>query len=220
MAGLTALVFAGAGLSPTPCLLARLRRVERPYVVAADSGASTALAFGFRPDLVIGDLDSIDANTLAALRAADVPVEPFPADKDFSDGQLAVERALETDPEKLLLLGFLGGRRLDHSVANVLLLALLPAHCVLLDERNECQLLRGSERLAWDPEPGEIVSLLPIGGDAVGVETGGLRWRLAGDTLRLGETRGLSTEPVAPRVEVRLRDGLLLVLRHFAETLS
>ena len=212
------MVFGGSGLSPGPRLTAQLRRLEQPYVVAADGGAAAALAFGMTPDLVIGDLDSIDPGTLLVLNSAAVPIEPFPRDKDFSDGQLAVERALNVEPEMLLLLGFLGGARLDHAIGNILLLAALPTGSVLADERNECRLLRGGDELAWSPDPGEVVSLLPIGGDALGVSTEGLRWQLTGDTLSLGETRGLSNEPTAHLVVVRVREGLLLVLRHFVET--
>jgi thiamine pyrophosphokinase len=208
-----AIVFAAAPLAVTPRLRARLAELRQPIVIAADDGATTALAFGLRPDLVIGDLDSLAPAT--SRRLGDVPIERFPRDKDATDGQLAIERALQQAPTELYLLGFLGGPRLDQALANLLLLSTLHVPAVLLDERNECRLLRGSAEHAWSPEPGEIVSLLPLTDTVQGVHTDGLRWSLRGEPLLRGDTRGLSNEPVAPLARVRLAAGLLLLTRHF-----
>jgi thiamine pyrophosphokinase len=208
------IVFAAAPLTVTERLRSRLSHLERPVVIAADDGATTALAFGLTPDVVIGDLDSLEPATRA--RLANVPVEEYPRDKDFTDGQLAIERALKFQPSELLLLGFLGGPRLDQAVANVLLLLTLSAPAVLLDEANECALVRPDAPLGWTPESDEVVSLIPLSGDARGVKTHGLRWALSGETLRLGDTRGLSNEPVGDQARVTIEAGLLLVTRHFA----
>jgi thiamine pyrophosphokinase len=210
-----AIVFAAAPVEPNARLSVRLLDVTLPYVVAADRGASTALAFGYRPDVVIGDLDSIEPTTLAELRRLGVPIEVHPRDKDATDGQLAIERALHVRPSQLVLLGFLGGPRLDQALANVLLLVGLDVPAVLLDECNECVLVRPVTERSWRAEPGEVISLLPLNGDVEGVRTRGLRWPLAGERLRLGDTRGLSNEPVAEAASVSIQRGLLLVTRHF-----
>lgn len=210
-----AIVFAAAPLSFAPRLQARLRHLDAPFVVAADAGAATALAFGLTPDVVIGDFDSLDAATLHQLRDQHVPIETYPQDKDETDGQLAIERALLAHPEELLLMGFLGGSRLDQELANVLLLTRLTVPTVLLDERNECRLLRGPGEHTWEPEPSEIVSFIPLTEEVGGVDTEGLQWPLRGETLRLGDTRSISNEPGGAGARVRLTDGLLLLTRHF-----
>jgi thiamine pyrophosphokinase len=208
-------VFAAAPLAATARLHARLSALERPYVIAADRGAATALAFGYRPDVVVGDLDSIDGSTLAELRQVNVPIDVHPRDKDSTDGQLAVEKALQQHPSRLVLLGFLGGPRLDQALANVLLLVGVETPAVLMDEHNECVLVRPGAPVAWLTEPGELISLLPLNGDAQGVCTEGLRWPLVAETLRLGDTRGVSNEPSADEATVSIEQGLLLVTRHF-----
>jgi thiamine pyrophosphokinase len=208
-------VFAAAPLNTTPRLTSRLGQLDRPFVVAADNGASTALAFGVRPDVVIGDLDSLTPATLAWLDQAGVPVERYPRDKDATDGQLAVERALKVQPSELYLLGFLGGPRLDQALANVLLLAEVEIPAVLLDERNECVLVRPHAQHTWRADRGEVISLIPVSSEVTGVTTGGLRWPLETERLRLGETRGVSNEPISEKVSVTIESGLLLVTRHF-----
>jgi len=67
-------------------------------------------------------------------------------------------------------------------------------------------------RLALSGSPGDLVTLLPVGGDAAGVTTEGLRWRLEHATLRMGRSRGLSNEVVASPASVRITDGTLLVV--------
>jgi thiamine pyrophosphokinase len=212
-----ALIFGGAPVFVTDRLTRRLAQLDRPFVVAADAGAETAMRLGFVPDVVLGDFDSIDAAALGDLRARGVRIEAYPTDKDATDGQLAIERALTAQADELVVVGFLGGPRLDQELANVLLLPTLPAATTLVDGSNECRLLRAGERWTWAAERDEVVSLLPLWADAEGVHTEGMRWRLRGDTLRAGSTRGVSNEPVQEQVAVSLGSGRLLVTRHFPE---
>jgi thiamine pyrophosphokinase len=205
----TALVFAAAPVEPTPHLRSRLARLQQPVVIAADAGARTALAFGYTPDVVLGDFDSLDPSGLG------LPVEAFPRDKDQTDGQLAIERALHYSPTELVLVGFLGGPRLDMAVANVLLLTGIEVPTVLLDGHNECRVLRGPADHEWAPEPTEIISLIPITPVVDGVTTSGLRWSLNDETLRQEETRGVSNEPLTKTARVVVARGSLLLTRHF-----
>jgi thiamine pyrophosphokinase len=208
-------VFAAAPLRPTARTTSRLAGLDQPYVVAADGGAATALAFGLQPDVVVGDLDSIEASVLAEIRRRGVPIESYPRDKDATDGQLAIERALVVEPACLWLLGFLGGPRLDQALANVFFLARLTTPALMLDQQNECRLVLPGFEYAWPTEPGEVVSLIPLTGDVTGIRTSSLRWPLQGERLVFGDTRGISNEPAAPEARVSIEHGKLLVTRHF-----
>jgi thiamine pyrophosphokinase len=210
-----AIVFAAASLAPTPRLRSILAHLESPFIVAADAGALTALAFGFTPNVVVGDFDSLDADALTQLRERNIPVEQHPRDKDATDGQLAVERALREQPTELLLLGFLGGQRLDQALANILMLTRVEVPTVLLDERNEARLLRPGTVHLWAPDPSETISLIPLTEAVRGVRTEGLHWPLHGETLRRGETRGISNAAAGPEARVSIGEGLLLLTRHF-----
>lgn len=214
-----AIVFAAAPLEPSPRLRSRLAEVPDAFVVAADDGATTAFAFGLTPNAVVGDLDSLSPATLVRLRSAGIPVEEYPRDKDATDGQLAVERALRASPIGLLLVGFWGGPRLDQALANVLLLERIEVPAVLLDAQNECVLIRPDRPFVWRPEPAdaEVVSLIPPGAPAEGVRTEGLRWQLRGETLHPGDTRGVSNEPVAAEASVSITSGRLLLTRYFPQ---
>ena len=183
-------------------------------VIGADAGAQTAEQLGRRPDLVVGDFDSIDPAALARLEAAGIPLEASPAAKDESDAELAVRAALARGADGLIIVGGFGGR-LDHLLANVGLLAMpelagLPVES--LDEATRLSLLRGPGRLTLAGRAGDVVSLLPFGPGVDGVTTAGLAWSLADESLPPGPARGLSNIRLGPVVEVSVRTGLLLIV--------
>jgi thiamine pyrophosphokinase len=186
-------------------------------VVAADGGAHALQRAGCRIDRVVGDLDSLDADVVDRLVGDGVRVERHPMDKEASDTELAVAAALDAGAEAVVLLGALGGERLDHELANVLLLAdpvLGRAGLRLVRGGTTIRALRDGGTLAIEGRIGDLVTLLPIGGDARGVTARGLRWPLEGATLRMGSSRGLSNAVARSGASVRLERGALLVVEH------
>ncbi len=211
-----AVVIASGGLAPGDEQW--LDRAD--LVVAADGGAGSLDRLGRRPDLLVGDLDSIDPGLAARLAADGVPVERHPADKDASDTELAIDRAREAGASEIVVIGAVGGTRLDHELANLLLLvdpALAGCAIRVVRGSTTVRAMRGGERLDLDGTRGDVVSLLPIGGAATGVTTEGLRWELSGATLEMGRTRGLSNEVVSRPASVRFERGALLVVETSSE---
>lgn len=179
-------------------------------VIAADGGNDHLRRWGIEPHVVIGDLDSL--SSVAATERT--RVERHPRDKDQTDTELAIDRAIAAGADEIVLLGALGGPRLDHALANALLLA-RPGHAarVRIVRGPTClRLVRGGERLVLGGRTGELVSLLAVGGDARGVRTEGLRYGLEGETLRLGSSRGVSNEISAAGAAVSVAEGALLVV--------
>jgi len=188
---------------------------DADVVVAADGGAAVLQPAGHPIDLLVGDLDSATPALVARLEAAGTRVERHPIDKGASDTELALRAAIEAGATEVVVLAATGGERLDHELANVLLLAdpaLAAVDVRLLRGDTVVRVVRGGESLAIDVPPGGIVSLLPIGGDAAGVSTAGLRWALDRATLRVGPTRGLSNRVIGRPAAVRIERGTLLVI--------
>lgn len=191
-------------------------------VVAADGGARHAEPLGLRIDAWVGDGDSVDTGQIAALEAAGVEVHRVAIDKDETDTELALGLALEAGANRLVILGGLGGPRVDHGIANVSLLLsarLAGLDAVLVDPSGaRISLLAAPDELgsaverSLDGRAGDLVSLLPVGDTARGVTTRGLRYPLVGEDLELGRTRGVSNVRTAPDARVRLESGRLLVI--------
>jgi thiamine pyrophosphokinase len=189
---------------------------DADLVVAVDGGAAWLTSIGRRPDALVGDLDSVDPALVAVLEDAGVAIERHATDKDASDTALGLDYVRRHGASEAVVIGAFGGPRLDHEVANVLLLGLDPA-AIGLDLRlvrggAQLRCLRAGQRLSIDARPSLLVSLLPIGGDADGVTTSGLRYPLHDERLPLGSTRGLSNEVVDEDASVQLRAGMLLVI--------
>lgn len=200
------------GDPPTPGVLGDLDGAD--LVIGADSGAGHALRLGLGVDVVIGDLDSIEAADLATLRARGVEVLAHPRDKDLTDLALALDHARGAGADWITVVGGAAGDRFDHLLANVLLLASAEYAALRLDGwfgTAKVTVVRDAAEL--EGVAGEVVSLLAVGGPAGGVTTTGLRWPLRDATLEAGSTWGVSNEFVGPRGSLRVSSGVVLAIQ-------
>ena len=187
-------------------------------VIAADGGARLAAGLGVVVDAWVGDGDSLRELDRRDLLDRGVAVEPVSPDKDESDAELAILEAVRRGASDVTIIGALGGARLDHALANITLLAhptLEGTGARLFSASARVTLLvGGSARSACvlTGRSGDLVTLLPLGGDAGGVTVSGLRFPLVGERLVGGSTRGLSNVRTAPECVVELDSGWLLVV--------
>jgi thiamine pyrophosphokinase len=189
-----------------------------PFVIAADAGANKAAAAGLRPDLVVGDADSLGTEGIANLERQGIPVEVSPVAKDESDTELAMLAAVARGATEIRIVGALGGDRVEHGVANLLLLA----HPSL--DGIDVAILTGPStirRIGTADGPGQVqlrgragdqVSLLPVDTVVDRVRTEGLRYPLRDEPLRIGPARGLSNELIGDVASVTTGRGRLLVI--------
>ncbi len=206
----TLLVLAG-GTSPSPDALRALPPAA--MCIAADSGLDHARVLGLIPDLLIGDLDSVSAESLAWAEREGVPIHRYPADKDQTDLELALSHAVELEPARIVVAG-IGGGRLDHFLANFMVLAQRRFAGPDIDGLIDGALISVVHRQrALSGRRGELISLLPAHGDAVGVSTTGLRWPLHDETLRAGTSRGVSNLFADEAASVSLEHGTLLAIQ-------
>jgi thiamine pyrophosphokinase len=183
------------------------------YLVAADGGALALERWKLLPHLVVGDMDSLGDAGIERMARKGIAVAKFPAAKDESDLELAVAQAIAAGAKEIVLLGALGGDRLDHETANLLLLADPGYDGVQIEARRgtlRIRAIRGPGSLSVGPLEA-IVTLIPVNGDAGGVTTEGLRFALHDETLRFGRARGLSNEVDSQPATVTVRKGSLLV---------
>jgi len=134
-------------------------------------------------------------------------------EKDETDTELAVQVAIARGADSITLLGGLGGERFDHTMANILLLAGFEDVPIrIVDGPSVCWLLRGPESMSIQGQPADLLSLLPLTGEARGVRTKGLYYPLNDETLRFGKPRGVSNTFTDEQAEVSLVEGMLLII--------
>ncbi len=193
-----AVVIGNGEITDYEAIKRRLR--DDDTIICADGGARHTKPLGTAADIIIGDLDSCDDTGNAR-------VIKYPTDKDFTDGELAVRYAADNGFDELMLLG-MSGSRLDHTIADIFLLT-LHDNAYFADDNNEIYLLRDS--LTISGRRAMTLSVIPLCSELKNVTSTGLKWRLDGDTLAFGSTRGISnivTDDVC-RIEA---DGMGLVI--------
>lgn len=180
---------------------------EDDYIICADGGYRHAVRLGLRPDIIIGDMDSVHTDT-GSLRAVRLPVK-----KDFTDGEAAVRYALEKGFFDIVLLGFTGVR-MDHTLTNISLLKIISERHKrgrLIDEYNEISF--AEERNVICGAVGDLVSIIPLSDELEGVTTEGLEYPLDDETLYFGESRGVSNVMLAETCVITKRSGSGLIIK-------
>jgi thiamine pyrophosphokinase len=183
------------------------------WVIAADGGIAHAFALGLAVDEAVGDFDSASSADIEKVRAGGGRVESHPVAKDATDLELALRLAVDRGPRRVVVVGGHGGR-FDHWLANAFLLAAPEFAGVELVARMGAATLtviRGSAELTG--AAGELVSLLPVHGPAVGVRTRGLLYPLVGEDLPVGTSRGVSNVFVESHATVSVTAGVLLAVQ-------
>lgn len=171
-------------------------------LIGIDGGTSQILNLGLKPDLIIGDFDSL--NTIPK----DIKIIKKP-DQEQTDTEMALKYCEQQKIKEVILMGFLG-RRLDHLLANIMNLTRF--NFKITEGNQELFLLKGPTRRVLAGKFGDLISLIPLLGDCQKVTTEGLKWRLRGETLQVGLGRGVSNVMLGKKAEVSLEKGCLLVV--------
>ena len=176
-------------------------------LIAADGGVKYFFDIGLTPQVIIGDMDSIDSDTWKS--KSGIEYIRYPADKDKSDAELAVEYALEHEYEHIILIAATGGR-LDHILGNIALVAGYPGRVAIFDGISTLVAVDKSERCVLHGRIGAIVSLMPYSTGYLKVRTKGLKYPLQDECL-ISATHGLSNELSQTEACICVSDGILLV---------
>ena len=186
----------------------RERPQEGDLQIAADAGLLLCRREGLRPDLVLGDFDSMDVSQAPA-DCIRVPVE-----KDDTDSMLAIREGLKRGCEVFYLYGATGGARLDHTLANLQALAFLKRRGArgYLYDRNFVYTVIENETLELTRETEwGIVSIFSLGERAEHVTLEGLQYPLADAQVQCDFPIGVSNHFIAPSARITVGRGPLLV---------
>jgi len=188
-------------------------------LLAADRGLEFFAETLFVPDMAVGDFDSLSQagrKLLESFEAQGMSVCRLRPEKDDSDTQSALMRAIFMGFRRVFLLGATGGR-IDHLLANLELLSLgdkLGAEVVVVDERNYISLIPSGTALARKSQFGRYVSFFPVGGDVTGLTLTGFKYPLTRHHLTVTDSGlTLSNEITGENGTVTYDSGSLLMIQ-------
>lgn len=210
------IVFIGGGRVPSRNFFLEVANGRKIFCI--DRGIELCRACEVIPDYLIGDFDSADKNSVDWARKNKIPLEKYPADKDFTDTQLALSRADEIFGEYVgILTGCFGGR-FDHAYSTIFTCAAIERQIFLADEREIVIYLRGGEEtsIKFNKKP-IAVSLLPMSRVCEGVTTKNLHWELKNATLRQNFPNATSNHADFDKISVSVGRGTLAIYFCFDE---
>ena len=201
----------------------RINRIltDEDHILCADEGAFNAMKTGRIPDRLIGDMDSIDPETLDWVFKNSIPTDVFPSEKDMTDSELCLAQI----PENAIILFVLPlCGRFDYVFSNIMIAARYAREdrkIVLTDGRTRIYFVAGPDCLSLDIIEGKewigaedlILSVIPILGPAENIRASGLYYPIDGLTLIPGVSRGVSNRPREGErvVSLTLSSGVIMV---------
>lgn len=185
---------------------------EKRFLVAADSGLDSVAERGWKPNLIVGDMDSISDKTLLE-RYPETPKEIFPREKDLTDTEIALQSIWKRGIENVTILGA-GGGRLDHLIG---LLSLFerekfPQTWITNHEIVECT----ENVVEFSTKPGSLVSIFPVRNSVCRMNSEGLKWSLNGLIWERGDV-GISNETTTEQCRVEVLEGRILIIRELPD---
>jgi thiamine pyrophosphokinase len=208
-------VISGGVVNDPQFLYEEIRSVSNPVIICADGAAQIMKMSDIAPDFIVGDMDSVEEDTLKYFEAKGSRIIRHPEDKDETDTQLALECAFEMHPEAIRMFGALGGR-IDHALANISLLVMCAKRGVdtkIVDK--DCELFVIDRSCVINGREGETVSLFPLSSDVTGIALEGFRYPLSDGVMEIGKPYGVSNRLTGTRGTISLKTGYLLVIRQF-----
>jgi thiamine pyrophosphokinase len=200
----TALLFVNGEVTANE--ISKIKSTQFILVIAADGGASHALRFGYQPQHVVGDLDSITPEIKKQLSKTQFLQDPS---QHLNDLEKALKFCEIEEVKHLTVLG-ISGKRLDHTLNNLSVISRFDQKFKLriLDAHSEIFLVRQSWQYSGKEK--QLISLIPLG-TVEGITTEGLAFALKDESLDFGKREGLSNYIVSSPVSVKITRGLLFI---------
>ncbi len=205
-----AIIVSGGNPPPRELLIKEI--TGDTFLIGADSGANCLYSYNIVPNLLVGDFDSIDKNVLDYFKKSNCIIDIYPTEKDFTDTEIAVKKALSMKPNEIVFLGCTGSR-IDHLLGNIGMLKICLEYGVnayLKDENNTIRLIDTSTSL--NGTVGEIFSVQSYGDEIVGLTIEGAKYPLNNYNLKIGQSITISNEFAMPQVELKFKSGTLMLI--------
>lgn len=180
--------------------------IQCKMIIAADGGVRNCLSLGIKPDLIVGDMDSIDSSSDSI--TSGIERIKFPKKKDKTDTECAVDIAFQRNCEQVTIIGGMG-KRFDHTLGNISLLAKYPGRIGLATPNGLTIALAQNHKCSFEGPLGAVVSIIVWGSEAC-VVSSGLEYQLNGQPIFTG-TKGISNRITKSPAFLYVNFGIIIL---------
>ncbi|PIQ73129.1 thiamine diphosphokinase [Candidatus Roizmanbacteria bacterium CG11_big_fil_rev_8_21_14_0_20_36_8] len=180
-------------------------------IIAADGGANNIVVNGIIPNIVVGDMDSIDPDVYSKINNGLTKLIKYKREKDKTDSELAVELAIENGAWQIDIFGMIGDR-FDHLLSNVFLLSKFAKKAHIIIHQKNIRMYYLFDKIDLSGKKGDELSLIPLSSGVKGISTKGLQYELENETLSFGSTRGVSNVFTSDKASINVSSGKLIVI--------
>ncbi len=203
------LIFASGSLS----IKTLLQITPSDFIIGVDHASYWLIQNKIKPDLAIGDFDSVTSKELEIIKSNSKNILTFSADKDFTDLELAVNKAILLNPKTVEIYGSFG-TRLDHSLVSIQLLEkfLKPKiKAFIINDTNRCFIPDQISKIEKDNQY-PYLSILPISKNII-VSISGCKYPLNKAKVTRSSSLCVSNEIVSNIATITVHHGLALIIQ-------
>ncbi len=171
-----------------------IENIDIDYVICADGGLEKVKKLELRPNLIVGDFDSVDPSVLKDYKNLNIETIKFPEEKDSTDMELAIDHAVKNGFKDIILAGA-SGTRLDHTLANMILIEKYHKKDInikMIDNNNLIQMVTNNMTIPF--RKNYYVSIIPLSEKIEGLTLEGFKYPLNNISVEFGSTLCLSNE--------------------------
>jgi len=182
-------------------------------IIAVDKGLDTINKLQIEPNYIIGDFDSVNQSLLKQYKNRNVSITYLEPEKDFTDTQMALKKAIEIGSKAITIIGAIG-TRLDHTLANIHILKETLEKSIqakLVNENNEIMLINKKTKLNKNKNY-KYVSIIPLTTKLQGVTLKGFKYPLENANLEIGESIGVSNEQIEQTATAEIQEGTAILI--------
>lgn len=202
-----------------------MHKIPQPedLIIAADAGLFLCQKLNLKPDYIIGDFDSASVSDFDPVPVKDFDpaaikdewrIFRYPVEKDDTDTMLAIKKAIEFGCEEIYIYGGTGGKRMDHTLANIAALGYansMGRKAYLYDDNFIFTLISSGKVIIKKTIEDGLISVFAFGGDAAGVSIQGTQYTLDNAVLCSNFPLGVSNHMRDDLAVISCTKGSLLV---------
>ncbi len=184
---------------------------EDCLVIAADGGIYHTNKLNIKPDIILGDFDSSE------FKDTDTPRIIYPTEKDYTDSFIAVQHGFDLGIRNFRIYGALGGKRLEHTLANIQMLRYFCEKGCDITLSGDGQIVKAfssqyTPKLTFDKSYKGYISIFAASESVEGLTVKGLKYELENSTLTNSFPLGISNEFTGKTAEITFKTGTLILV--------